>query len=82
MRVIISDKNSFRFFRKIFFAEYFLGGLPQKFVGFFCYFSTKKFSKNFFIEKTKLIQIFPFFPQNQKNFPLAKKENYIFDTVY
>jgi hypothetical protein len=42
-------KISSAFSAKIFFAEE--GGLPQKFEGFFFFYNTKNFLKNFFHEK-------------------------------
>jgi hypothetical protein len=53
--------------------------IGRVFSPFFCYFSTKKFFKKFFsLKKTKFIKICPFFPQNQKIFPLAKNLFYLY----
>jgi hypothetical protein len=66
--VLSSVKNSFRFFRKIFFAEDFLGGLPQKFEEFFSLFFAILVPKKFFHEKNIIYKNFSVFSAKPKNF--------------
>jgi hypothetical protein len=71
-----SIKNNFRFFRKVFFAEDFLGGLPQKFEGFFPFFAilvTKIFQNILFIEENIIYKNFSVFSAKPKNFSASGK---------